>query len=77
MEIESLTILEHRLDVLVMDLANRYGIPYSIVRERCRLEVEELFKCWASSLNPFLECRLEQSVLEECVEELGDGYEYG
>jgi len=75
MQIESPAILEHRLDGLVMQLADRYMIPYNIVRERCRLEFEELLRCWVSSLNPFLECRLEQSALEECVEELDYGYE--
>ncbi len=70
MQIESLTAIGHRLDKLVLSIVDRYMIPYSIVRTQCREVIEALFKCLLSSLDPFVECRLEMKLLEECVEEL-------
>jgi len=75
MGIETLTVLEHRLNNLVTSLADHYMIPYNVVRARCSRIIEDLLKCWLSSLDPSIECRLEMEALEECVEELGDGYE--
>ncbi|MEB3772527.1 MAG: hypothetical protein GSR82_02470 [Desulfurococcales archaeon] len=74
MYIEPLTVLENRLNDLVLELADRYSVPYSIVRDRCKSFINSLLKCWIISLDWSEECRLEKELLEECVEELGDSY---
>ena len=61
-------MLERRAGFLVLLLADRYGLPYSVVRDRCRVEVENLLRCWESSLDPDEECMVERRFLEECVE---------
>lgn len=70
MQIEPFTILKHRLDNFILNIADHYMIPYSIVRARYSRVIEDLFKCWLSSLDPFVECRSEMKLLEECVDEL-------
>ncbi len=74
MYIEPLTVLVHRVEDLVLELADRYGLPYSVVRARCRGFIDSLLECWVHSLEWDRECRLERELLEECVEELGDSY---
>ncbi len=67
-------MLKHRIEDLVLGLADRYGLPYNIVRTRCKSFIDSLFECWVHSLDWDRECRVERELLEECVEELGDSY---
>ena len=75
MYIEPLISLEHRIEDLVLELADRHGVPYSIVTARCKSFIDSLLECWVHSLDWDEECRLEKELLEECVEGLGDSCE--
>ncbi len=58
MYLEPVSVLEHRLEDLVLELADRYLLPYSLIRERCRGFIDSLLECWIHSLEPHDECRL-------------------
>jgi len=38
--------------------------------------IESMQECWMYSLDPDEDCETEREMLEECVEELGDSYEW-
>ena len=61
--------LSWRVEYLLYDLCERYGIPYSAVVEKCRVYVEALSSCLDSLPDPG-DCRLEYEALVECLEEL-------
>jgi len=69
MYIEPLSTLTRRLDSLILSLADRYMVPYSLINTRCKLFINALLDCWIRYLD-YTECRLEMKLLEECVEEL-------